>query len=242
MKSHLSLLQDKQSQLSLSFMGKMLDFLFTFVALPECPCHSCTGKIRTEHNPPGVGSAALNKAGGSIPELLTTHCLKQHGIPFVFFAARAHSGSYWTWFPPGSHSPFLQSCFPGGCTLHGVVLPQVQKLAPPRVELHEVPVEEPFGVPLDDSATLWHTIHLSEFSTVCKLAESTVCYIIQITDDVKEHWTQYWLLGWITSHCPPVRLGVTDHHTNLPGQSLYCTSLSSWARMTSPWWSHVDYY
>lgn len=119
---------------------------------------------------------------------------------------------------------------------------------------------------------------------------STICYIIQVVDkDIEEGWTQYWLLGWISSHCPPVRLRATDHHTlgrvlqtifghptltltaslwgyngrwcqrcspgpgrqhpllppNLPSLSLYCMSLTSWSRVSSPWWRgmlNVDYY
>lgn len=45
--------------------------------------------------------------------------------------------------------------------MNGVVLPQVQKLAFSLDELHEIPIEEPFGVSLDDSANLWHTRHMS---------------------------------------------------------------------------------
>ncbi|KAK4810833.1 hypothetical protein QYF61_008805 [Mycteria americana] len=79
---------------------------------------------------------------------------------------------------------------------------QVQDFALPLVELHEVPVS-PFlqsvQVPLDGSTTLWHISHSSQICVISKLAEGTLCLIIQIiNEDVEHDRTQYWGQYWGT--------------------------------------------
>ncbi|GAB0186707.1 ectonucleotide pyrophosphatase/phosphodiesterase family member 3 [Grus japonensis] len=85
----------------------------------------------------------------------------------------------------------------------GVVPPQVQDFALPLVGLHEVPVNpflQPVEVPLDGSMTLWHISHSSQFGVISRLAEGTLCPIMQIiNEDVELYWTQYSPLGYTTS-------------------------------------------
>ena len=61
------------------------------------------------------------------------------------------------------------------------------------VELHTIPVGpflQPVHVPLDVSATLWCISCSSQFCVSSKLAEGTLCLIIQIiNEDVKQDWT-----------------------------------------------------
>ena len=62
----------------------------------------------------------------------------------------------------------------------------------PLVELHEVsvnPVLLPVEVILDVSTILWHISHSSQFGVICKLAEGTLCFLIQIINE--QDWTQY---------------------------------------------------
>ena len=60
--------------------------------------------------------------------------------------------------------------------------------------------------------TLWHISHSSQSGVICKLAESTLCLIIQlINEDAKQVWTPYWPPP-SASHWPPTRLCAADHH------------------------------
>lgn len=63
-------------------------------------------------------------------------------------------------------------------------LPCGQDFAFSLVELHEVPISpylQPVNVPLEDSTTLWC---ISHYFLVCvKLAEGTLCPIIQIINE-----------------------------------------------------------
>ena len=71
-----------------------------------------------------------------------------------------------------------------------VVLPQVQDVAVTLAEHHEVP-GRPFLQPIKGSTT-WSISYSSQFYVMCKLAEGTLCPIIQIfNDDVEQDWTQY---------------------------------------------------
>ncbi|KAK4828308.1 hypothetical protein QYF61_025320 [Mycteria americana] len=78
---------------------------------------------------------------------------------------------------------------------HEVVPSQVKDFAL-LVELHEVSISlllQPVEVPLDGSTTLWHTSCSSQFGVICKLAEGTLCPIIQIiNEDVEQDWSHYW--------------------------------------------------
>ena len=75
-----------------------------------------------------------------------------------------------------------------------VVPHQVQDFALLLAELPEVSVSpflQPVKLTLDGSMPLWH-VHSSQLCVIGKLAEGTLCPIVQITEeDVKQDWTQY---------------------------------------------------
>ncbi|PKU46076.1 hypothetical protein llap_3645 [Limosa lapponica baueri] len=76
----------------------------------------------------------------------------------------------------------------------GIVSPQVQDFTL-LVELHEVPVSpslQPVESPLDGNVTLWHGSDSSWFCVIGKLAEDTLCPIVQVTnEEVEQEQTQY---------------------------------------------------
>ena len=77
--------------------------------------------------------------------------------------------------------------------VHGIVLPQVQDFGLPFVEHQKVSVS-PFlqsvKVPLDGSTTLWCTSYSSRCCVISRLAEGTLCPIIQIFNEyVEQDWT-----------------------------------------------------
>ncbi|KAK4811113.1 LOW QUALITY PROTEIN: hypothetical protein QYF61_016399 [Mycteria americana] len=76
--------------------------------------------------------------------------------------------------------------------VHGIIPPQVQDLALPLVELHEVPPISPLvEVPLNVSTTIWYISNYSHFSMICRLAEGSLCPIIQVMNEViKQYWSQ----------------------------------------------------
>ena len=133
-------------------------------------------------------------------DLLAMLFLMQPKTLLAFFAARAHCWLMFNfWCPPGPQGPFLPSCFPAGCPhhtlVHGVVLPQVQDLAFPLVELQEVPVSlflPPLPMPLNGSTTACCINHYSQFCIICRLAEGTLCPIVQVIyEDVKQCQSYY---------------------------------------------------
>ena len=79
--------------------------------------------------------------------------------------------------------------------VHGVIPSRMQDSAILLVELHTIPVGpflQPVHVPLDVSATLWCISCSSQFCVSSKLAEGTLCPIIQIINgDVNQYWPQY---------------------------------------------------
>ena len=110
----------------------------------------------------------------------------------------------------------FQMCVFQHTSVHQVVLPHVQEFTLPLVGLREIPFG-PFLQPveglLEGSTTLRHISQSSQFDVVCKLAESTLCPIIQtFNEDVEQDWTQYLSLGHTTSHWPPTRLRAADQH------------------------------
>ncbi|KAK4811750.1 hypothetical protein QYF61_005318 [Mycteria americana] len=72
--------------------------------------------------------------------------------------------------------------------LPGVVPPQLQDFALLHIELYEVPVSsflQPGKVPLDVSTTFWHLSHSFQFGVIYKLAEGTLCPIVQIINEAQ---------------------------------------------------------
>ena len=131
---------------------------------------------------------------------------------------------------PADQSPARAGAW--GCSSPGA------DFALPLVELHEPPVSpffQPVKVPLDGSTTFWSINHSSQFCVISRLAEGTLCPIIQIINEgIKQDWNQYWPLGYTTSQWPPTRLHATD-----PGPShsvsFQSTSLSPPVH-TAPLW------
>ncbi|GAB0181886.1 cAMP-dependent protein kinase inhibitor alpha [Grus japonensis] len=98
-----------------------------------------------------------------------------------------------------SQGLFCQAAFqlssPQYVLVDGVVPPQAQDFALPLVELCEIPVSpflQPVEVPLDGITAFWYIIHSFQFGVICKLAEGTLCPIIQIVnEEIEQDWTQY---------------------------------------------------
>lgn len=94
---------------------------------------------------------------------------------------------------------FYQAVFqlgdPQRILVHGVVLPPVQDFGLLLDELHEVPVSpfvQPAKVSLGESTTCWCITHTSQSCAMNKLAEGTLCRIIQTIDEnVKQDWPQH---------------------------------------------------
>ncbi|KAK4806786.1 hypothetical protein QYF61_005582 [Mycteria americana] len=170
--------------------------------------------------PPASGKALLHSiATNTKHSTMRAAMEKVKSIP-----ARPNTGTLLAHVQPGVHQDpqvlFCQAAFQLGGPQHvlvpGVVPLQGQDFALPLVELHEVPVS-PFlqlvEVPLDDSMTLWHISYSSHFCVTSKLAEGTLCPIIQIiNEEVKHYWPQYRPLGYTSSDLPPTALCATDHH------------------------------
>ncbi|KAK4824875.1 hypothetical protein QYF61_021082 [Mycteria americana] len=116
----------------------------------------------------------------------------------------------WIFFCQGASQPV------GPQPVPGVVPPHVQDFALAFAELHVVPVRpfpQPVKVPQDGSTILWCISHSSQFAVISKLAEGTLCSIIQIiNEDVEQDWMQYRPLGYTASYWPSARLQATDHH------------------------------
>lgn len=182
MKSLLSLLQDKQSQLFF-FHGKDNPIL-----------HSPLWPLKCVHVPLVLNTILqvwvqqhwINRedhltwpAGNTLPE-----------AAWDAICLLCSKGTFWLLLNlifTRTPSPFPQSCFPAGCIL---AYTSAQGCSSSDAEIsfspfHEVPIEEPFGVHLDDSETLWHTSHSSDSSTVCKLAEYSLLHH-------PDHWWRYW--------------------------------------------------
>jgi len=70
--------------------------------------------------------------------------------------------------------------------VHGIFLSPVWDFALSLSELHQIPVNlflQPVMVFLHGSMTPWHISRLSQFYVICKLAEGTLCPIIQIVNE-----------------------------------------------------------
>lgn len=82
----------------------------------------------------------------------------------------------------------------------------------------------------------WRISHPFQICVISKLAKVTLCPIIQIiNEDVEQDCALYWLLGYITSYCPPI--GLCSHElshsasfqpTSLSAQPAHTSSASLW--------------
>lgn len=73
----------------------------------------------------------------------------------------------------------------------GFIPAQVQDLALPFVELHEVlsAILHLAQVPLKADTTIWYISYSSLCCIICELAEDTFCPIVQvINDEVEQYW------------------------------------------------------
>lgn len=80
-------------------------------------------------------------------------------------------------------SPAFQLSSPQYILVHGVVTLQVQDFALLFVELHQFPVSpllQSAEVLLDGNMTFWHISDSSQFCVIGKLAEVTLCPIINV--------------------------------------------------------------
>ena len=75
--------------------------------------------------------------------------------------------------------------------MRGVVPPHIQDFSLPFAELYNIPVSsflQPVKVLLNGSLTLWCISHSSQFCVISKLAEGTLCPIIQtVNEDVEKN-------------------------------------------------------
>ena len=132
----------------------------------------------------------------------------QPRVPAATFASRAYCWVMLNSASVRTPDPFPQSCLPAWqprhILLHRFIPPQVQDFALLFAELHEVPISpflHPVEVPPKSSTTLWCISQSSQFCTISKLAESTHCPIIQITnEDVEQDWIQCWSQGYTASY------------------------------------------
>lgn len=127
----------------------------------------------------------------------------QTRICFISFAARAHfwlvSNLVSTGIARTFSANLLSSCTAPGvyCYLESFLL-QFRIFSFPLVEPHEIP-DSPL---LQLLGSFWMAAqptdpdlsHSSQFNVIYKLAEGTLCHIIQtINKDVKQEWSQYWV-------------------------------------------------
>ncbi|GAB0186435.1 hypothetical protein GRJ2_001108800 [Grus japonensis] len=89
----------------------------------------------------------------------------------------------------------FQPLFPKPAALHGIVVTQVQDLAPSLVESHPVgldPSIQPVQIPLQSLPTLKQINTPAQLGVTCKLTEGALNPLIQIIDkDIKDNWPQY---------------------------------------------------
>lgn len=105
----------------------------------------------------------------------------------------------------------------------GVILPQVQDLAFPFPELHEISVVlffQPVNVPLVGGTLVYFSNPSSWLCVIYRLGEGALCPITQvIKEGVKQYWPQGQPLEYSTSDSPPAGLHVPDQNSlSLPGQ------------------------
>lgn len=140
-------------------------------------------------------------------------------FPLTFLALRAHCCLLLNLLssrtPRAFSAKLLFSCEALGHELvTRIALSQGQRFALPLVEIPDVPVSpflQPAEAPLGGSTTFWFLSHSSEMCVIRKVAESTLCPIIQIfmmmLNRIETHidpqfgfWYLFSSLGKVTFH------------------------------------------
>ena len=142
--------------------------------------------------------------------------LTQPRIPVAFLATRTHRWLIWSACcptrSPRSSSAKLSSSLPAP-SIHwytGLFFARCRTCTSFCWPVS--PLFQPVEVPLDSSMTLWCTSHPSQFCNSSRLAEDTLCSIVQIiNEDTEQYGTQNRPLGYNTTYWLPTRLCTTDH-------------------------------
>lgn len=155
---------------------------------PEASHHCWTEK--KDHLPWSVGSAPLHTAQNVLCLLCHKDTLLSH-IQNVC--------------PPGPPDLFLQSCFLPSWSpvLTGAWGYSSSKagLFTPLYEIFLYSVLQPVQLSLNGSILVWYINHSSQFRTICKFAEGTLCPIIQVINkEVEWYWPICGLpLNWFSA-------------------------------------------
>lgn len=146
-------------------------------------CLSFTVETRTGCRNPIVASPRLSR-GGRLPSPTYWQYFAYCSPGSFPIAARTHWQLMFKLVSLSAPSSIFQSFFPAVCSQQvlepGLVPPLMQDLVL-LVELHEAPVI-PFNQPAEAP---WQTSHSSQFLVMCKLAEGTLCLVLN--EDVNRY-------------------------------------------------------
>ncbi|KAK4831815.1 hypothetical protein QYF61_019245 [Mycteria americana] len=108
------------------------------------------------------------------------------------------------------------------CSVHGVVVTQVQDLALGLVEPHTIglsPWIQPVQVPLQSLPTLKKINTPAQLGVICKLTEGALNPLVQIIDKgIKQNWPQHRALG--NTNCDWLPTGFNSVHHNALGLAI----------------------